>query len=776
MLGSNANATKTITVTFHVADSTVAVESVAVEPKTLSLKVGETGTLTATVAPENATNKTVTWTSNKTDIATVSDKGVVTAVAAGEATITVTTEDGSKTAECTVTVTPGIVAVTGVTLDKETLSLNLGADATLRATIEPADATNKNVAWTSSDETVATVDQTGKVTATDNADFAGKTTTITVTTEDGNKTAKCAVTVNALEVVEESDVESSIDETALYQATQAEKDTMNAAKDALDATPAQANGLAQAVSVSSDGSVYKIEGDTTLEVSESDIKRAAAGIPGYQEGQSLLTLVVPKLTIEVANAKSDSTAAPSLTFKIEAFAVVKVSTASKSEDVNATNSADVDKVPLSKTSKPIEITLPLPSDFFQTLDNPFVKHTKGSDVFWHKANKQNNSIKFTNRRGFSNFEVMSVAGEAAIEGTIYNTLQEAINAVGNNGKITVLVNTASATVSREVTFTITSADDVTANVTIASGAGYEKPAVTENADGSRTYTIKKTTGGNSSGGGGGGGGGGGSSKPAIKPGDKPTTPGTTAPSGGVAGFNDVAPGAWYADSVKYVVEKGLFGGVGNGRFAPNDNMTRAMMWTVLARYMGVNTNTGSNWYEAARTWAMEKGISDGTMADGNVTREQFVTMLWRLSGEPTVDNGASFTDSGKVSGYAKTAVDWAVAQGIVNGYSDGTFKPQGSATRAEVAKMLTVFCQTEQSELAEKVDALTTELDTVKQTESDARKWIDLIQQYANPTELTAPLLNTLIEKILVHQSTTGEDGEQEQEIEIFYRFIGKID
>ena len=90
--------------------------------------------------------------------------------------------------------------------------------------------------------------------------------------------------------------------------------------------------------------------------------------------------------------------------------------------------------------------------------------------------------------------------------------------------------------------------------------------------------------------------------------------------------------------------------------------------------------------------------------------------------------------------------------------------------------MLTAKYQTEQSDLAEKIDALTAELDTVKQTESDARKWIDLIQQYANPTELTAPLLNTLIEKILVHQSVTGEDGEQEQEIEIFYRFIGKID
>ena len=190
---------------------------------------------------------------------------------------------------------------------------------------------------------------------------------------------------------------------------------------------------------------------------------------------------------------------------------------------------------------------------------------------------------------------------------------------------------------------------------------------------------------------------GGSSKPSIRPGDKPTTPGTTTPGGGVAGFNDVAPSAWYADAVKYVVERGLFGGVGNGNFAPNANMTRAMMWTVLARYMGVNTDTGANWYEAARAWAIEKGISDGTMADGNVTREQFVTMLWRLSGEPTVDNAASFTDSGKVSDYAKAAVDWAVAQGIVNGYSDGTFKPQGSATRAEVAKMLTIFVQNEET-------------------------------------------------------------------------------
>lgn len=90
--------------------------------------------------------------------------------------------------------------------------------------------------------------------------------------------------------------------------------------------------------------------------------------------------------------------------------------------------------------------------------------------------------------------------------------------------------------------------------------------------------------------------------------------------------------------------------------------------------------------------------------------------------------------------------------------------------------MLTTKYQAEQSELEEKINALAAELDAVKQTESDARNWIDLIRQYANPTELTAPLLNALIEKILIHQSVKGEDGEQEQEIEIFYRFIGKID
>ena len=166
------------------------VTSVTLDCNELTLIEGETVTLTATVAPENATNKNVTWSSSDETVATVDQSGKVTAVKAGEATITVKTEDGSKTATCAVTVNPKVYPVTGVSLDKTTITLTEGDAQTLVATVAPENATNKNVTWSSSDETVATVDQSGKVTAVK----AGEAT-ITVKTEDGGKTATCKVTV-----------------------------------------------------------------------------------------------------------------------------------------------------------------------------------------------------------------------------------------------------------------------------------------------------------------------------------------------------------------------------------------------------------------------------------------------------------------------------------------------------------------------------------------------------------------------------------------------------
>ncbi len=167
----------------------VSVTGVTLDQTALTLEKGEDAQLTATVAPADADNKAVTWTSSNTSVASVDNTGKVTAVSKGTAVITVTTEDGNFTATCDVTVEEHI-AVTGVTLDQAELTLEKGTDAQLTATVEPADADNKAITWTSSNTSVAAVDSTGKVTA------VGKgTAVITVTTEDGEFAASCRVTV-----------------------------------------------------------------------------------------------------------------------------------------------------------------------------------------------------------------------------------------------------------------------------------------------------------------------------------------------------------------------------------------------------------------------------------------------------------------------------------------------------------------------------------------------------------------------------------------------------
>lgn len=168
----------------------VPVTGVTVAPTTGTIIVGQTLTLTPTIAPSNATNQNVTWSSNDEAIATVED-GVVTALTAGAATITVTTVDGSFTATCGVTV-ENAVAVTGVTVSPDTDSIQVNEEITLTATIAPANATNQNVTWSSSDDTIATVTDAGVVKG-----IAQGNATITATTEDGNFTDTSAITVTA---------------------------------------------------------------------------------------------------------------------------------------------------------------------------------------------------------------------------------------------------------------------------------------------------------------------------------------------------------------------------------------------------------------------------------------------------------------------------------------------------------------------------------------------------------------------------------------------------
>ena len=183
---------KTATCRVTVKAKAVNVTDVTLDRTELTLTEGDTETLTATVKPDNADNKKVKWSSDKTDVATVGGDGRVTAVKAGEAVVTVTTEDGGKTATCRVTVKAKAVSVTDVTLDKTELTLTEGETETLTATVKPDNADNKKVKWSSDKTDVATVDGAGRVTAVK----AGEAV-VTVTTEDGEKTASCKVTVKA---------------------------------------------------------------------------------------------------------------------------------------------------------------------------------------------------------------------------------------------------------------------------------------------------------------------------------------------------------------------------------------------------------------------------------------------------------------------------------------------------------------------------------------------------------------------------------------------------
>ena len=161
-------------------------------------------------------------------------------------------------------------------------------------------------------------------------------------------------------------------------------------------------------------------------------------------------------------------------------------------------------------------------------------------------------------------------------------------------------------------------------------------------------------------------------------------------------FRDVAASDWYFDAVQYVLEKGLMNGTSDWTFAPNDATTRGMIVTILARVEGVNTN-GNPWYAAGQKWAMDNGISDGTNMPGVITREQLATILYRYAKQKgyNVSKTAAltgFSDADKVSGYAFDAMQWAVAEGLLQG-SNGKLDPQGSATRAQVATILMRFMQ-----------------------------------------------------------------------------------
>ena len=178
-------------------------------------------------------------------------------------------------------------------------------------------------------------------------------------------------------------------------------------------------------------------------------------------------------------------------------------------------------------------------------------------------------------------------------------------------------------------------------------------------------------------------------------------------------FSDVTESDWFYDAVTYAYENGLMDGVGTGLFAPNSETTRAQLVTILYRLAGQPAPSGDSgfsdvetgiWYTDAVAWAAQNGIvngvSDTQFAPGDdITREQLAVILYRYATYQGYDVSqradlSGFVDAGTISTYAQEALSWANAQGLVLGFEDDSLRPQGNASRAQIAAVLMRFCQT----------------------------------------------------------------------------------
>ena len=535
------------TATIHVTNTykpDVAATNVKLDKDTLDLTTGSSATLTATVEPDDATNKNVTWESSDSRVATVDENGKVTAVKQGTATITVkSVSNDTVTDTCVVTVTDQTYPVTGVTLTPDKAALYVGETQRLTVGFNPSNATNKNVTWESSNEAVATV-MDGVVTA------VGKgTATITVTTADGNYTATCAITVK----IPVSGVTLNPTSTALVVGNTKQLTATVAPANADDSTLVWTSGNAKVATVDQNGLVTAVGAGTTTITATAGGKSATCTV----------TVTAKPVPIE-AIALRDAAVSVGGTIQLEPVFT--------------------------------------PAD------------TTQRDVIWTSSDRTTATVD-------ANGRVRGVA----------------------EGKVTITVtSTADRNITASCTVTVTKnlSDAGLAAIIGALGNGslpfndvtvrdYFYDAVKWAVDRGITSGTSRYT-------------------------FSPDAPCTRA---------QVVTFLWRAAGCPQPVSK-------------------------------VNPFTdvrADDYFYDAVLWAVENGITNGTSAktfspDATVTRAQVVTFLWRANGQPAAGN-SGFADVSADKYYA-TAVAWAVFQRITTGTGFGVFSPDAACTRAQIVTFL----------------------------------------------------------------------------------------
>lgn len=750
-----------------VLEAAIPVTGVALSAEDITLtEVGETATLTAIITPEDTTNKTVTWTSNDPSVATVSDTGVVTAVANGTTTITVTTEDGGFTAHCTVEVkVPIAYTVTynvndgsgGVTTD----TVTEGEEYTIAAA--PVREGYTFTGWNTK------ADGTGTIYA------AGSSLSIESDLVLFAQWVSANVGVNGVTV---NGVSAVKDGTRFVVVLPCTTEMLPTSADAIQINLSDSNASVTDLVTSDMGATWSFtviaaDGITrnTYTISVSIAENPAA--------ENNAVLAVLKSTLEnnewsVAQeiANTEVTVQAWITeqtrtlvqnnaeFTID-VTVVNPAVAGNLSDLDGTNGSFSFKATLTKGTGEsfATITTEIITGEIDATDYVPVKYTVSFDKNGGLGEME--SIVVTENTAYTlpecgfnapsgqQFKAWSICDKEYSENAVYvvsaDTLVIAIWEVIDEPSIpddpdepeppdepeipdrpvipdfpiipsipsvpsteTVTVRNEDRSVTTIVTDKKTGIVTATTRysdgtvlviVTIADGERQINVTVPVGVTAKVTIPVENMTMGTVA-------------VIVHKDGTEEIVQYSIPSENGLVvtlsesaqlkiidnarTFSDVADNAWFKDAVDFVSARGIMNGIGNDVFSHGGTTTRAMVWTMLARLSGIDTSGGASWYEKGLAWAMENGISDGTNANGEITREQLAVMLWRLSGSPKAADSSlaalsGYTDGENTSGYAQQAMAWAISNGIISGMGNGILNPGGNATRAQVAQILMNF-------------------------------------------------------------------------------------
>ena len=589
-----------------------------------------------------------------------------TPTTAGTSTFTVKAENsaGSDSKEYTLTIQSATVPVTGVKLNTETLELFTSNTATLTATVQPGNATNKNVTWSSNNAEVATVEG-GTVTAVG----AGETT-ITVQTQDGNHTATCTVKVT------QSAYSISADTTALNFGS---------------VYTGYAQPAAQTVTVENTGNQTLT---LTQPASTGSFEVGSLSKSELTAGEKATFTVQPKAGLAVGTYSENITVSGTggATVTITAsFTVKQYSSGGSSSSTPSVSDQAIDKIEAAKDGSTVSIKLPvgrttLEGEVFETLAGQDItlEISLSNGVTWTV-----NGQDIPKNAKLSDLDLGVTLDASTIPVSVINTITGTVDTIQislkHDGEFGFTM-TLSAPLGRDNA-------DYWANLYWYNERTEElefQQAARIARDGTAEFALDHA------------------SDYAIVIDDRSHEP-VDLP------FNDVPEGYWAYDAIQYVYGEGLMAGTSGSTFNPEGTTTRGQIVTILWRLSGspvvnylmdFDDVDPAAYYAEAIRWATSEGIAGGYGGglfgpDDPITREQLAVMLHRYAqhqgfdvsiGEDT--NILSYADAFTVSEYAVSALQWACGAGIISGTGDGsTLTPQGEATRAQAAVMLQRFCE-----------------------------------------------------------------------------------